>query len=167
MDGPYFIYTVVSTLGLGSLIGIGAKHFLDRGRELDKRVFEARRDAYSKAAATVCGFGHRTVHHIAKNGKDGRTDSIAFVGYLQEISADLSPAILVARPSLAKELQNFTTLAIEGHEIVARLVSRFKDGQTPGKEDKDTLVLSGWKTEIETLENTILQEMKKELGLPV
>lgn len=163
------ILQVLTIFGFGSFFGIVVKHFLDKGKEKEARIFAIKHEAYSRAIGVLSGFGNRTVHFILSNSKRGEVGHVSFIDYLTKVSEEIAPAILLSGQGLEEKLSQINNRALGVFEIIRVLLNNTEktaEGHyVAGKPIEVAKELLQWKTKQEEFEKELVYEMRKELKL--
>ncbi|MCE9548905.1 hypothetical protein K8Q98_00690 [Candidatus Nomurabacteria bacterium] len=163
------IFYILTTLGAGSFIGIVVKHFLDKSKEKEERIFSAKRESFIKAIGIISGFADRTAHFLLTNIINHKTiDSIKLVKYKSELSEGLAPAILCASEELGRKLRKFNNLTMDLSELIEKLLlvaKKNKDGDYfINGDEQSPKELIDLKQKLHDFEIELIRDLKKELG---
>jgi flagellar motor component MotA len=140
MDTLETIIQLASTLGLGALLGVLIKNFLDRNREAQARLFTARREAYKNVIGRINNFfSERETHGL--NRVERRIQMNTF----------FSDALLLGGQDLRAAIQEY----MDRVDDIDTKIDQAPDDQEADRLDDELSLLI---TRIESM-------MRKELGV--
>lgn len=162
------IISYLVAFGVGGIIGIIVKHFLDRSREKKLNTFEMKREAYTKAIVEISGLADKTFLFALKNNDKGDVSAIAITDYMADIQSKTSGARLVATKNINNSLGKITSIIIDGTGIISKTLKSTKkvgDKYVISLEQPAAQELVKWKKQTNIWESNIISAMQKELGI--
>lgn len=164
------IISYLAALGVGGIVGVIVKHFLDKNREKKISSFAMKKEAYMKAIATISGLADKAFLVMLKNNDKGDISGIAITNHIAEIESKIAGARLIATKDINKLFSAIAPIIIDGMRIVTDTLK-----STKKKNNKYFISLKQpaaqelvvWKKAVNELENRIISAIQKELGIKV